>query len=359
MKTKNFASDNWSGVCPEAMAAIQRANIGHSRAYGSDSWTAAACDRIREVFETDCDVYFVFNGTAANALALSALCRSYHSVLCHQLAHIETDECGAPTLLSGGIKLLTLEGEGGKLTPASIGNAVARRNDIHTHKIRAISLTQNTELGLVYRPDEIRALTLEAKAHGLLVHMDGSRFANAVASLDCHPADISWKAGVDVLCFGGTKNGLHMGDAILFFSKELAEEFDYRCKQAAQLASKMRFLSAAWLGYLEDGTWLRNARNANTMAKLLSAQLKNIPNLKVLHTVEANAVFVSMPTPMANALLAKDWAFYDFIGAGGYRLMCSWDTTREDINTFVQDVRSVAINNPAGSASQQASIFGL
>ncbi len=352
MKSKNFASDNWSGVCPEALAAIQRANTGHSRAYGSDSWTAAACDKIREVFETDCEVYFVFNGTAANALALSTLCRSYHSVLCHRLAHIETDECGAPTLLSGGIKLLTLEGEGGKMLPASIGAAVSRRTDIHTHKIRAISLTQNTELGLVYRPDEIERLTDEAKAHGLLVHMDGSRFANAVASLGCRPAEISWKVGVDVLCLGGTKNGLHMGDAIVFFNKELAQEFDYRCKQAAQLASKMRFLSSAWLGYLEDEAWLRYAANANRMAKLLSTLLADVPKVDILYTVEANAVFVSMPTKVATALMDKGWAFYDFIGSGGYRLMCSWDTTSEDVHALVQDIRSCAINSVDDRSSQ-------
>ena len=256
---QHFASDNYAGICPEALAALLDANAGHAPAYGDDEWTRQVSDRLREVFATDCDVYFVFNGTAANSLALASLCQSYHSVVCHELAHVETDECGGPEFFSNGSKLLPAGGDNGKLTPEAVLNAIGKRSDIHYPKPRVVTLTQATEISTVYRPDEIGAIARAAHAHGLRVHMDGARFANAVASLDVDPADITWRAGVDVLCFGGTKMGLPVGEAVVFFNRELAEDFAYRCKQAGQLASKMRFLSAPWLGILADGAWLRHA----------------------------------------------------------------------------------------------------
>ena len=229
---QHFASDNYAGICPEALAALLDANAGHAPAYGDDEWTRQVSDRLREVFATDCDVYFVFNGTAANSLALASLCQSYHSVVCHELAHVETDECGGPEFFSNGSKLLPAGGDNGKLTPEAVLNAIGKRSDIHYPKPRVVTLTQATEIGTVYRPDEIGAIARAAHAHGLRVHMDGARFANAVASLDVDPADITWRAGVDVLCFGGTKMGLPVGEAVVFFNRELAEDFAYRCKQA-------------------------------------------------------------------------------------------------------------------------------
>src|ERR1039457_4204138 len=236
-----FASDNYAGICPEAWQAMADANHGFVSSYGDDVWTERACQSIRELFETDCQVFFVFNGTAANSLALAALCRSYHSVICHELAHVETDECGAPEFFSNGTKILHIPGPNGKLDLAEVEHTIIRRSDIHYPKPRVLSLTQSTELGTVYTLGEIAAAAELARRHGLRVQMDGARFANAVEALGLSPADISWKAGVDVLCLGGAKNGMAIGEAVVFFNKELADEFDFRCKQAGQLASKMRF----------------------------------------------------------------------------------------------------------------------
>ncbi len=267
-KSQQFASDNYSGICPEAWAAMEQANHGHQRAYGDDEWTHRAADGFRNLFETDCEVFFAFNGTAANSLALSSLCQSYHSVICSETAHVETDECGAPEFFSNGSKLLTARTENGKLTPESIREIALKRQDIHYPKPRVVTLTQATEVGSVYTPDEIRAISATCKELGLNLHMDGARFSNACAFLGCSPADLTWKAGVDVLCFGGTKNGMAVGEAILFFNRTLAEDFDYRCKQAGQLASKMRFLSAPWVGLLENDAWLKHARHANHCAQI-------------------------------------------------------------------------------------------
>ncbi len=241
---QQFASDNYAGICPAAWSATEAANDGHVTAYGDDPWTAKASDEFRELFETDCEVFFVFNGTAANSLALASLCQSYHGVICCDSAHIETDECGAPEFFSNGSKLLVAQSAEGKLTPASIRELATKRQDIHYPKPRVVTITQSTETGRVYTLAELRAISDECRAHALYLHMDGARFANACASLGCSPAEVTWKSGVDVLCFGGTKNGMAVGEAVLFFDKKLAADFDYRCKQAGQLASKMRFLAA-------------------------------------------------------------------------------------------------------------------
>ena len=339
---QHFASDNYAGICPEALTALLDANAGHAPAYGDDEWTRQVSDRLREVFATDCDVYFVFNGTAANSLALASLCQSYHSVVCHELAHVETDECGGPEFFSNGSKLLPASGANGKLTPDAVLHAIGKRSDIHYPKPRVVTLTQATEIGTVYRPDEIGEIARTAHAHGLRVHMDGARFANAVASLGVDPADITWRAGVDVLCFGGTKMGLPVGEAVVFFNRELSEDFAYRCKQAGQLASKMRFLSAPWLGILADGIWLRHAAHANAMARRLADGLGTIPGARLLFPVEANGVFVELPQPILDGLRLKGWRFYTFIGAGGARFMCAWDTTPASVDALLADIRAFA-----------------
>ena len=338
---QQFASDNYSGICPEAWEAMAEANQGHQRAYGDDEWTARAADHFRSLFETDCDVFFAFNGTAANSLALSALCQSYHSVICSETAHVETDECGAPEFFSNGSKLLTARTEQGKLTPASIREIALKRKDIHFPKPRVVTLTQATEVGTVYRPEEIQAISQTCEELGLNLHMDGARFSNACAFLGCTPAELTWKAGVDVLCFGGTKNGMAVGEAILFFNRELAEDFDYRCKQAGQLASKMRYLSAPWVGILQDDAWLRYANHANHCAQLLAKLVEDVPGVSLMFPVEANGVFLQMSEPAIAALTARGWRFYTFIGAGGARFMCSWDTEEARVRQLAADIRQV------------------
>lgn len=337
---RQFASDNYAGICPEAWAATEKANAGHAPAYGNDPWTQEAADLIRGIFETQCEVFFVFNGTAANSLALASLCQSYHSILCHELSHVETDECGAPEFYSNGTKVLTVSGDNGKVTPAAVERMVSRRSDIHYPKPRAVSLTQATEVGTVYSPDEIKAVWAITKSLGLRIHMDGARFANAVVSLGVKPKEITWQAGVDVLCFGGTKNGVGIGDAVVFFNPELAEEFDYRCKQAGQLASKMRYLSAPWVGMLKDGAWLERAAHANAMARRLEENLRELPEIKILFPRQANAVFAELPLPAVDAMWKQGWLFYTFIARGGCRLMCAWDTTAADVDAFVADLKS-------------------
>ena len=343
MRTKrHFASDNYSGIAPEAWASLAEANDGHAPAYGNDPWTQRAADAVRELFETPCEVFFVFNGTSANSLSLAHSTQSYHSILCHEVAHVEKDECGAPEFFGNGSKLLLLGGENGKLTPAGIEQAVLRRTDIHYPKPRAVSVTQVTEVGTIYTPAELRAIGSMAKKHGLRFHMDGARFANAVAQLGVAPREITWQAGVDVLCFGGTKNGIPVGEVVVFFNRELAREFDYRAKQGGQLCSKMRFISAPWLGMLKDGVWLKHAGHANRMAKLMHDSIVGIPGVKLLFPHQANSVFVDLPKPVIKALWDKGWMFYNFIGEGGCRLMCTWDTAEEDVLQFAKDLGEAA-----------------
>ena len=343
---QQFASDNYAGTCPEALKYFLEANAsGHELAYGEDRWTTQVCNQLRELFQTDCEVFFVFNGTAANSLALASLCQSYHSVICHELAHIETDECGGPEFFSNGSKLLVGKGSHGKLTPDIIEALVTKRNDVHYPRPKVVSLTQSTEVGTVYTVEELRAIAAMAKRHHLKIHMDGARFANAVASLKVHPSEITWRAGVDELCFGGTKNGLPIGEAVIFFNKALAEDFAYRVKQAGQLASKMRFISAPWLGLLEQQTWLNNAQHANHMAQLLYKRIKDLPQINIMFPPQANAVFAELPLPMIQGLRAKGWRFYQFIGDGGCRFMCAWDTQAETVEALAADMKQLSVQN--------------
>jgi len=337
---RQFGSDNFAGICPEAWAAMAAANTGHEASYGNDAHTAKVTDMIRDLFETHCEVFFVFNGTAANSLALAHLCQSYHSILCHEMAHVEKDECGAPEFFSNGTKLQTMPGENGKLAPATIERMAKYRTDINYPRAKVVSLAQSTELGTVYTPDELKSIWAVTKSLGLRIHMDGARFANAVASLGVKPKEITWQAGVDVLCFGMTKNGVGIGEAVVFFDPKLAYEFDYRCKQAGQLASKMRFLSAPWAGLLHDGVWLRHATQANAMAARLAAGIQQLTGIKPMFPCQANVVFVDLPTPVVEGLWERGWMFYTFIGKGGCRLMCAWDTTAADVDEFLADLKA-------------------
>lgn len=334
-----FASDTYAGICPQAMKFLLEANQGHDYPYGDDYWTKEACNLFRELFETDCEVFFALSGTAANSLALASLCESYHSIICNETSHIETDECGAPQFYSNGAKLLLTQGESGKLKPDEIEKILLKRSDIHYPKPKIISITQATELGTVYQPSELLDIYKISKHYKLKLHMDGSRFSNAVAELNLTPKEVSWQCGIDVLCFGGTKNGISLGDAVIFFDKEMAEDFAYRCKQAGQLASKMRFIASQWVGLLKDNVWLQNARHSNHCAAYLESKLKEIPFVEIMFPRQANSVFVNLPEDVIDKLHKKGWHFYTFIGVGGARLMCAWDTTEERIDEFVNDIK--------------------
>lgn len=338
---RQFASDNYAGICPEAWEALVAANQQHAPAYGDDSLTQRACDALRELFETDCEVFFVASGTAANGLALASLCQSYHAVICHELAHVETDECGAPEFFSNGTKLLLVGGDEGKVRPADVTALAHKRSDLHFPQPRVLTISQATELGTVYQPDELQALGASCQDLGLNFHMDGARFANAVASLGVAPKEITWQVGVDVLSFGGAKNGLALGEAVVFFDRQLAQGFEFRCKQAGHLLSKLRFIAAPWIGLLESGAWLRNAQHANQMAALLAEKLCEIEGVEQMFPREANSVFIRVAPQHADALRSRGWRFYEFIGAGGARLMCSWDTTEADVAALAADVRAI------------------
>jgi threonine aldolase len=339
-----FASDNTAGICPSAWNALAEANAGYAKGYGDDAWTARAADKIREIFNADADVYFTFNGTAANALSLAAVCQSYHSVICSDVAHIEVDECGAPEFFSNGSKLLVAASDQGKLVARDIAQIARRRSDIHFPKPSVVSITQTTETGTVYSLADLAEIGSVARDLGLFVHMDGARFANAVASLGATPAQLTTEAGVDVLCLGGTKNGMPIGDAVVFFRRDLAREFDYRCKQAGQLASKMRFISAPWVAMLESGDWLVNARHANAMAERLEKGLRELPGVEIPFPRQANAIFPVWPAAWTVWMRAKGWYYYDFFAkpAGAARLMCSWATTEADVDQFLIDLNAAS-----------------
>jgi threonine aldolase len=342
---QQFASDNNAGICPEALAALLRANAeGHVAGYGDDGWTARACDRLRELFETDCEIFFVFNGTAANALALAQICNPYHSIIAHKLSHIEEDEAGAPGYLSGGAKIVPLDLPLAKLTPGAVEAAAKLGRGVHHAKARVLSITQATELGTIYDVDEVCALSQIARRCDLKVHMDGARFANALAQLGVAPAALSWRAGVDVLCFGGVKNGLGFGEAVLFFDKLLSNEFAWRVKQAGHLNSKMRLMTAPWTGLLDGDVWLRNARHANAMAQRLSQGIAKVRSSRLIAPVQSNGVFVELPPSIQSKLREQGWRFYTFLGDTGCRLMCAWDTTAETVDRFTADLAAAASN---------------
>lgn len=333
-----LASDNTAGVCPEVMAALARANVDAASPYGNDTWTGQVRERVRELFETDCELYFASNGTAANALALAQICRPFHSIVCHQHAHIQTDECGAPEFFSGGAKLLLVGGANGKIDLDQADEIISRQPEVHANKPRAISITQATELGTIYQPDEIAAIKAFARRRDLFLHMDGARLANAIATLGCAAKEITWQAGVDILCFGGTKNGAVGAELIVFFKKGVAAEFEYRLKQAGQLPAKARFLAAQWLALLEGDVWLRNARHANQMARRLAERLQSEAKLEILFPVESNAVFVQLDEQVSDGLRRRGWQFYQFVEPNIYRIMCSWSVPKSDLDQFISDV---------------------
>jgi threonine aldolase len=311
-----FASDNAVGAHETIMAAVAEANHGPARSYGYDAWTVAAEAQLSSLFERELSAFLVLTGTAANALALSTICPSYGTVLCHAEAHVFTDECGAPELFSGG-RLTGLWGDQGKLTAEGIESWLkALLRGEHESKPTALTITQSSELGTVYALEEVKRLSEVCRRRGLKLHMDGSRFANALATLACSPAEATWKAGIDVMSFGATKNGALMLEAVIFFDQALARDFRYRRKQAGQLLSKGRFLGAQMSAYLKDGLWLKNASHANGMARLLAQELRRNSKVRIPVETQANGVFAIMPRTLFDALQAKGARFYEWPGKG-------------------------------------------
>jgi threonine aldolase len=339
-----FASDNAAGLSPVAMRALETANVGFCPSYGEDIWTQRAADEMRETLETDSYVYIVATGTAANALALATLCQPYHAIIAADCAHVETDECSAPEFFSGGAKLWLASAPAGKIVPEAVSHLASRRSDVHYQRPRVLSVTCPTELGTVYQPAELAALGAMARGHKLKMHLDGARLSNAIAATNVAPRALTWEAGVDVLCFGGSKAGLSLSEAIVFFDRELSREFAYRCKQSGQLISKMRYAAAGWEATLQEGYWLELARHANACAQELSTRLRQLPGAELLHPVDANTVFVSLPAPLKAELRERGWSFYEFIGAhgtGACRFMCSWATREEEINALLRDCAQI------------------
>lgn len=338
----NFCSDNVTGVSPEIMAALAAANEGAAMPYGQDECSQRLSAQFSELFETDVAVFPVATGSAANALALSVMTPPFGAIYCHAESHINVDECGAPEFYTGGAKLVTLPGDG-KIRAADLAMTLAKAGAGVVHHVQpaAVSLTQATEAGTVYSTDEVQQIAEVTHTHDLKLHMDGARFANAVVSLGCTPADITWRAGVDVLSFGATKNGAMAAEAVVFFNRDLADTFSYRRKRSGHLFSKMRFLSAQLEAYITDDLWLRNAAHANQMAAKLAEGLASLPEVKLCYPVEANEIFIELPTHVIQGLLDDGFQFYRWEGEASttIRLVTAFNTKVEFVMALVEAVK--------------------
>ena len=337
---RGFGSDNHSGVYPEVLQAIAQANVEHALAYGDDEYTARAVRKIKETFGEQANPYFVFNGTGANVLCIDTMCRSHHAVICADTAHINVDECGAPQRAVG-CRLLTVPTHDGKLTPILVQQHLHGFGFEHHSQPRAISITQPTELGTLYTAEEIRALASLAHEHGMYMHLDGARLANAAVATGLSFRQLTTDLGIDCLSFGGTKNGLMMGECAVMLNPTLDVEVRYRRKQLTQLLSKMRFVAVQFEAYLTDELWRRGATHSNHMAQLLKEEVSRIDGVRILYPVQANSVFAQLPRPVWTAL-QQQYFFYDWNEAHDeVRWMCSFDTTEEDIRQFVAALREL------------------
>jgi threonine aldolase len=337
---RGFASDNNSGIHPEILNAISAANEGHAVGYGGDEITKKAIDRFKQEFGEQTEVFFVFNGTGANVLGLSTLTHSFHAVICADTAHIQTDECGAPEKFTG-CKLLPVDTIKGKITPTGIAKYLHGFDFEHHSQPKIISISQVTELGTVYTLEEIKAITSLAHEYGLFVHMDGARLANAAVALDLPFRAFTVDAGIDVLSFGGTKNGMMLGEAVLFFNPELTKLTKYIRKQSMQLYSKMRFVSAQFLAYFENDLWKRNATHSNRMARLLEQEVKKIPAIQLTQEVDANGIFAIVPAEIIPQLQEKYFFYMWDEHRSEVRWMTSFDTEEEDIFQFAALIKSL------------------
>ena len=341
---RGFGSDNHSGISPEIMQAIADANRGHALAYGDDEWCQKAEEVFRKHFGPTAKVYFVFNGTGANTLSIDLMCRSHEAVVCAETAHINVDECGAPQRVVG-CRLLTVDTPDGKLTPALVKTRLHGFGFEHHSQPKAISITQSTELGTLYTLDEVRALAELAHSNNMYLHMDGARLANAAVALGCTFKEMTVDCGVDILSFGGTKNGMLMGESVVVLNPALDVDAKYRRKQMTQLASKMRFTAAQFISYLESDLWRRNAQHSNMMAHRLEEAVRTVDGVEVVYPVQVNSVFARLPRKAWQALQQEHF-FYDWdFDRDEVRWMCSFDTTDEDIDAFVADLRKIMKNN--------------
>jgi len=335
-----FASDNYAGVHPEIMDALHYANQGHAPSYGTDPYTERAIKKFKEYFGENIEIYFVYNGTGANVLGLSAVTRSFESIICSDLAHINVDESTAPERFTG-CKLLTIPTKDGKIYPAEIEEKIQRVGDQHHPQARVISISQSTEYATVYTIDEIKAISNVARKHNLFLHMDGARISNAAVSLRKDFSAMTRDAGVDVLSFGGTKNGMMFGEAIVFFQPELAKNFMYIRKQGMQLNSKMRFVSAQFEALLTNDLWKRNAEHSNRMAALLAEEIRNVSRAEITQPVQANGVFVKLPPEIIPALQEESFFYVWNEKLSEVRLMCSFDTTEDSIRKFGNKLKAL------------------
>jgi threonine aldolase len=337
---RGFASDNSATVHPEVLAAIARINVGHAFGYGHDEYTQGVEARLADEFGDDARAFFVFNGSAANVLSMRAACRPWEAVIIAESGHMNVDECGAPEAIAG-VKLLTVPGDDGKLTPELVASRITRIGDEHAAQPRVVSITQCTELGALYTLEEMRALATAAHDAGLLLHVDGSRLSNAAAALGVPLRAITTDVGADIVSFGGTKNGLLGAEAVVVLRPVLTPGFEYLRKQTLQLASKMRFLAAQFDALLTDELWRRSAANANAMAARLADALASVPEVAITRPVQTNVVFARLD-PAATAALQERYAFYvwdEFTHE--VRWMCSWDTTPDDVDGFVASLREI------------------
>lgn len=337
---RSFASDNNSGVHPLVMEALNRANQDHAVGYGDDSWTEEAVSKIKEAFTPDCEPLFVFNGTGSNAVALQLCTRSYNSIICAETAHIYVDECGAPARMTG-CQIRPIATPDGKLTPDLIRPYLCNFGEQHHSQPGAIYISQCTELGTIYKPEEICALTELAHQHGMYVHMDGARLANACAALKLGFKELTVDCGIDILSFGGTKNGLMMGESVIIFNPALKKEAPFVRKQSAQLASKQRYLSCQFTAYLTDNLWLKNATHANEMAQLLYKGLKELPGVHFTQKMESNQLFLTMPRPAIDELMKTYFFYFWNEGIDEIRFVTSFDTTEEDIEALLKTLREI------------------
>ncbi|MDR2476044.1 MAG: aminotransferase class V-fold PLP-dependent enzyme [Bacteroidales bacterium] len=337
---RSFASDNNSGVHPLIMDAIVCANSDHAIGYGNDAWTEKAVAGLKTLFGGNAAPFIVFNGTGANSIALQALTRTFNSIICAETAHILVDECGAPVKMTG-CSLTTVSTKDGKLTPDMIRPHLRQLGICHHSQPKAIYISQSTELGTLYTIDEIKAIAAFAHQHNMYLHVDGARLANACAALSCTARQLTVDADVDILSFGGTKNGMMMGEAVISFRPELSDDLMYLRKQSAQLASKMRFLSAQFVPYLKQDLWLKNARRANLHAKELASQLQTFSQVEFTQQVETNQLFFTLPADAAKKLSEKYYFYFWNEAIHEIRLVTSWDTTEEDIRTFILTLREI------------------
>ena len=332
-----FASDNVTSACPEVMDALIEANLGIANSYGDDEWSSILKTTLSEVFETELEIYLAVTGTASNALALSALAPVYGKIYCHELSHINTDECGAPELFTGGAKLNSMRSSNGRVQAKDLEEIVRGSGNVHVTQPSVVSITQSCETGTVYQLQEIRDIAKIAHEHAMSVHMDGARFANALVSLDVSPAEMTWKSGVDVLTLGGTKNGCLAAEAIIFFKPEMVGDFPFLHKRSGQLLSKMRFISSQMNAYVSDDVWIKNAKHANAMAKILSEGLNHFSNIELAYPTESNEVFVHLPRDVIDYLNSSGYDVNEEeLDGKAVRFVTAWDTKVEDVENLLE-----------------------